>query len=740
MTVQSQISRITQNGDGSTVTFPVSFYFLADGDLTVIVDGVTQTITTDYTVTGAGNPAGGSVTFTTAPASGTGNVVIFRDPDLTQLLDYIENDDFPAESHERGLDKLTMLVQRLNDLVSRSVKLGDSVSTAFDPTLPAINTSLPLLGLTPGGDGLQGYPLGSTPQDAGSTVYAPAGTGAVATTVEQKLRGFVTPEDYGGSAVVNSIILAMTQASALGVPMQCNPVDYPTNQSMFLPDNFEWHANGCRVVATTDSSSPAIKTVKNNINIKGLLRVFLSDPGGTPTANRGHILVGDYLNPLFNPSGFFFDDIKFEGGHFNCTAFGVAGGANNIKGRSLSCGDSDKIGRVFSAHWGNFNGHFLSGGVYQHAIGAGPTTHPHNIKIEEITSGELTVNTGDFVHVFTVSAGYDIKVGRIKGVVNNLGVGGSDVVLLTAGDLGFAYATEEERLNGMWGIRIDSVIGECARNGINRIGRALNFDTDSTPQPADYYFAKIEDTIDYIRIKSTGTITQVISGSNGYGKTRYGVVMAEGGLVCASFTNYERDTVIDVLRCKNSVTKALQIAGSGGDTTIHPSNIEIKSLEIDRTDAGGSGTQANSIGFLIASARNIKIGTVMVKALANNGFAGQISTNVKNICVGDTFLADNYNPALSFAYTNSAGFSDYVHLGNLFAPATVISPVSGGVTFSTAGRNREWHATSGFPAGLAVNNGDRVWVTAASGVALVQVKTSGLIGTTAVTKDQLTYT
>src|SRR3546814_3763724 len=61
--------------------------------------------------------------------------------------------------------------------------------------------------------------------------------------------------------------------------------------------------------------------------------------------------------------------------------------------------------------------------------------------------------------VVVVSAGYDTEVGKVKGSVNNPGAGGSDIVLLTAGDLGFAYATADERAAGMWGIRIKSVIG-----------------------------------------------------------------------------------------------------------------------------------------------------------------------------------------------------------------------------------------------------------------------------------------
>lgn len=185
MTVSSQTSRIEQLGDGATTAFAVNFYFLENSDLKVFVNGVLQTITTNYTVTGAGNPAGGTVTFVSAPANGV-EVVIFRDPAITQGLDYIDNDPFPAESHERGLDKLTMIAQRVKDLVSRALRLGDSV-VGVNTELPALSGGQ-LLGTNPGGTGFQLYPLGSEPDTAANIVYTPAGTGAVATTVEATLQ------------------------------------------------------------------------------------------------------------------------------------------------------------------------------------------------------------------------------------------------------------------------------------------------------------------------------------------------------------------------------------------------------------------------------------------------------------------------------------------------------------------------------------------------------------------------
>ena len=136
MTVSSQTSRVSYAGNGSTTAFAVSFYFLADSHLKVILraaDGseTVKTLTADYTVSGAGNPSGGTVTMNVAPTSGA-TLVIVRNVPLTQETDYQANDDFPAESHERALDKLTMEVQQLQEQVDRSAKLPVTNPTDAD--------------------------------------------------------------------------------------------------------------------------------------------------------------------------------------------------------------------------------------------------------------------------------------------------------------------------------------------------------------------------------------------------------------------------------------------------------------------------------------------------------------------------------------------------------------------------------------------------------------------------------
>ena len=68
MTISTTESRKSYTGNGSTVAFSFPYKFLADCDLKVYVDNVLKTLTTDYTVSGAGSDSGGTVTFVTAPA------------------------------------------------------------------------------------------------------------------------------------------------------------------------------------------------------------------------------------------------------------------------------------------------------------------------------------------------------------------------------------------------------------------------------------------------------------------------------------------------------------------------------------------------------------------------------------------------------------------------------------------------------------------------------------------------
>ena len=130
MTISSTTVKNSYSGDGSTTTFNYTFKIFADSDLQVIIRSSTatetvKTITTHYTVTGAGSASGGTVVFTAGniPASGE-TVVLRRAVPQTQAIDYIANDPFPAESHEEGLDRATMTLQQVQEELDRSIKLS----------------------------------------------------------------------------------------------------------------------------------------------------------------------------------------------------------------------------------------------------------------------------------------------------------------------------------------------------------------------------------------------------------------------------------------------------------------------------------------------------------------------------------------------------------------------------------------------------------------------------------------
>jgi trimeric autotransporter adhesin len=140
MTISSTTVRNSYSGDASTTTFSYTFKIFADSDIQVIIRSAngtetTKTITTHYTVTGAGNSGGGSVIFTSGNIpTATQTVVLRRNIPQTQAIDYIANDPFPAESHEEGLDRATMAIQQLQEELTRSIKLSKTntmTSTEF---------------------------------------------------------------------------------------------------------------------------------------------------------------------------------------------------------------------------------------------------------------------------------------------------------------------------------------------------------------------------------------------------------------------------------------------------------------------------------------------------------------------------------------------------------------------------------------------------------------------------------
>jgi hypothetical protein len=179
MTVSSSTNKVSYSGNGTLTTFAYSFKIFDQDDLTVILraaDGTetTQTITTHYTVTGVGSASGGNVVFGSAPASGV-TVVIIREQPLTQGLDLVPNDPFPAQSLEESLDKLTFMAQKHEEELSRAIKASrTNVITGSEFTISATDRANKVFAFDGSGDLSVTQELGTFKGNwSASTSYVP---------------------------------------------------------------------------------------------------------------------------------------------------------------------------------------------------------------------------------------------------------------------------------------------------------------------------------------------------------------------------------------------------------------------------------------------------------------------------------------------------------------------------------------------------------------------------------------
>lgn len=239
MTVETSTSRVQYATNGTTGPWSVPFYFLADADLRVVYADSTGAetelvLTTDYSVTGAADPAGGSVTTVASYASG-GTITVVRELEALQPTDYADTDAFPAASLERNLDRLTMLAQQQAEVSARSLVLP--VSDESTVTLPsAADRADSLLGFDSDGNVIAVIPTAGDASalaiNLASTASASLGSGMVghkgslsyaAGTVGGRLREVINAvTDYavpnnGTDSATSAIETMFTAAAAAGV-------------------------------------------------------------------------------------------------------------------------------------------------------------------------------------------------------------------------------------------------------------------------------------------------------------------------------------------------------------------------------------------------------------------------------------------------------------------------------------------------------------------------------------------
>ena len=141
MTVAAATPRLQYTGNGSTTEFAFTWPIYAKTDLVVYVGTTLKTVDTDYTVTfTAGDSGGGTIDFTTAPASST-TVTIRRVSPHARTADFATSGALSIASLNTQLDKLQIQVQDIRERLNRTVGRIETSTSSTPITISGDQTA-----------------------------------------------------------------------------------------------------------------------------------------------------------------------------------------------------------------------------------------------------------------------------------------------------------------------------------------------------------------------------------------------------------------------------------------------------------------------------------------------------------------------------------------------------------------------------------------------------------------------
>ena len=161
MTVTTEGSRLSYAGTGVTTGFAVTRKFMDPTHLRVyLVDNATlvatlQVLNTHYSVTGALDPLGGTVTFGSAPAAGKTVLIIRQTPDLQSMNLQNSGGALDMESLEQAYDRLVVEVQELRGRMARMLELPETALDTASLLLPSPLVANYVLAVNAGATGLE---------------------------------------------------------------------------------------------------------------------------------------------------------------------------------------------------------------------------------------------------------------------------------------------------------------------------------------------------------------------------------------------------------------------------------------------------------------------------------------------------------------------------------------------------------------------------------------------------------
>ncbi len=319
MTVSSTQSRKDYAGDGATTQFTVPYFFIENADIVATLRSTGDTETTwiegtEYTLTGAGTPSGGTLTAVSTgtdftPQSGE-TLAIRRKEQFTQPSDFAVAGALPSETIEEGYDRAVMLAQQLSEDLGRTARLAETSPTTSALVIPEPEADKVLVWNSTGDNLANGPTTGQITQastkadQAAASATAAAASASSASTSETNAAASASAASASASNASTSETNAATSATNAVVNAAGFRFDFDTSTAMADPGTGDVRFNNATIASVTALALDATSADTGNPDVSDFIATW---DDSTSAALRGTITVRKVGTPgtfaVFNVTG-----------------------------------------------------------------------------------------------------------------------------------------------------------------------------------------------------------------------------------------------------------------------------------------------------------------------------------------------------------------------------------------------------------------------------------------------------